>query len=178
MGGAAFFLHYTTFFSFCQSPFGKLGKFGKFGKHRRKPKKAPPKGSPLRGKCLRKAESFFFWSVAEFLFIKADEEGEVGKARFIRRLRDVVFSALQFAFGVKKADLAEAVFRCCEATALVLLSARKRAGACPRASFQKATRVSLACLLLYANERCACVLLLHRLGKLGIGDKIINVIQR
>ena len=73
---------------------------------------------------------------------------------------------------------AAAVFRCSEATALVLLSARKRAGACPRASFQKATRVSLACLLLYANERCACVLLLHRLGKLGIGDKIINVLQR
>ena len=40
---------------------------------------------------------------------------------------------------------AAAVFRCSEATALVLLSARKRAGACPRASFQKATVISLTC---------------------------------
>ena len=39
---------------------------------------------------------------------------------------------------------AEAVFRCSGATALVLLSARKRAGACPRASFQKATVIPLA----------------------------------
>ena len=34
---------------------------------------------------------------------------------------------------------AAAVFRCSEATALLLLSARKRAGACPRASSRKAT---------------------------------------
>ena len=54
--------------------------------------------------CTLSRYLLLFGGMTVFFLIKADEKGQIGKARFVRRLGDVVRAALQLAFCIGKAN--------------------------------------------------------------------------